>query len=250
MAINQAKVITVTSVKGGTGKTTNVLNLAGIFSLMEKKVLIIDLDLYTGSIAASLNVELKKDIYNLFEDLTNKHFESINDYITKYNENIFIISAPKDPRSANKINSKFIDSILYKTKMQFDIILIDTNHILNEINLVALDNSDQIIYILSKDPMDLKNMRSMVSIFNNMEKSNYKIVLNESINKNRNYFNDLDIKNIIKVHPNYIIPSSFNIKNIDKYIMDGKIITLDKTLRKYNKKAIDVYEKIATDLLK
>ena len=35
MALNKAKVITVTSVKGGTGKTTTVLNLAGILSEMK-----------------------------------------------------------------------------------------------------------------------------------------------------------------------------------------------------------------------
>ena len=64
MAINQAKVLTITSVKGGTGKTTNTLNLAGIFSSMKKKVLIIDLDLHTGSIAASMNLKYEKDIYH------------------------------------------------------------------------------------------------------------------------------------------------------------------------------------------
>ena len=36
------KVITVSSVKGGVGKTTMVLNLAGIYCGLNKKVLIID----------------------------------------------------------------------------------------------------------------------------------------------------------------------------------------------------------------
>ena len=50
------KVITVSSVKGGVGKTTMVLNLAGIYCGLNKKVLIIDLDLYCGGVAVSFNV--------------------------------------------------------------------------------------------------------------------------------------------------------------------------------------------------
>ena len=65
MALNNAKVITVTSVKGGTGKSTTVLNLAGILSDMGKKTIIVDLDLYSGVISASLNLDSGSDLYTL-----------------------------------------------------------------------------------------------------------------------------------------------------------------------------------------
>ena len=50
MAINKAKVLTITSVRGGTGKTTTALNLAGLLSLKKEKTLLIDLDLYESAI--------------------------------------------------------------------------------------------------------------------------------------------------------------------------------------------------------
>ena len=78
MALNKAKVISVTSVKGGAGKTTTVLNLAGILSRMNKKVLVVDLDFYSGDIAASLNINYENDIYNLYEDLNNKRFDNFD----------------------------------------------------------------------------------------------------------------------------------------------------------------------------
>lgn len=250
MALNKAKVITITSVKGGVGKTTTVLNLAGIYSRMNKRVLLVDLDFYSGDIAASLNLNYNNDIYNLYEDLSNNKFNSFDDYVTSYNEYISVLSAPKDPRFARKITSKVLDLILYKAQLRYDVILIDTNHILTDINLFAFDYSDKIVYIINNDSMNLKNMKTMVSILNDMNKKNYRIILNESNYKGKNYYNKYDIKNIINKNVNYIIPSTFYIKNIDKYIIDGEILTLNKSIYYHYNKSMKVYEMIASDLIK
>ena len=108
MGVKMGKIITVTSVKGGTGKTTTLLNLAGAYSKMNKKVLIMDFDLYTGALAATLNLDIITDIYKLTDDLMNNRFDYIENYVLKYNENIDLIAAPKDPRYASKISSKYL----------------------------------------------------------------------------------------------------------------------------------------------
>jgi len=250
MALNKAKVITITSVKGGVGKTTTVLNLAGIYSRMNKKVLVVDLDFYSGDVAASLDINYTNDIYNLYEDLNNNRFNSFDDYVVAYDEYISVLSAPKDPRFARKITSKVLDLILYKASLKYDLILIDTNHILTDINLFAFDYSDKIVYMINNDSMNLKNMKTMVSILNDMNKKNYRIILNESNYKGKNYYNKYDIKNIINKNVNYIIPSSFYIKNIDSYIIDGEILTLNSKIYKQHKRAMRIYEMIANDLIK
>lgn len=250
MAINKGKIFTFSSAKGGTGKTTTLLNLAGIYSKMDKRVLIIDFDLYSGAISASLNLEINSDIYKLVDDLMNNRFDYIENYVLKYNDNIDVLSSPKDPRYASKINSKYIKIILARATLKYDIILVDTNHSLDEKNLVTLDNSDEILYIINNDPIDLKNMKTLVSIYKDMEKDNYKIILNESFDRTRNYFNKYDIKNILKDNIDFIIPNTFYIKNIDKYVLDGEILTLNKQIRKSYKKIIKLFELMAKNLLK
>lgn len=249
MSLNKAKIFTITSTKGGVGKTMTTLNLAGMYEKMDKKVLIIDLDFYSGDVAASLNAKVKKDLYNMYEDITNNKFTNIEDYICIYDEFIHILAAPKDPRYGRKIGNKILNLILYKSSFKYDVILIDTNHILTDINLFALDCSDCILYIINNDLMNLKGMKSIVSIMNNMEKNNYRIILNKSIHKDRNYFNKSDIRNIINKNINYIIPDSFNIKNIDKYTLSGKILVLQKSIVKKHKRAIKIFDMITKDLL-
>ena len=61
MVNKSGKIICVTSVKGGVGKTTTLLNLAGIYSLEKYRVLILDLDLFAGAIAVNLDIRNKKD---------------------------------------------------------------------------------------------------------------------------------------------------------------------------------------------
>ena len=55
-------------------------------------------------------------------------------------------------------------------KSRFDVILIDTSHVLIDSNIVALDSSDSILYMISNDPIDLANTKSMMAIFKDVEK--------------------------------------------------------------------------------
>ena len=249
MAISKATVIAVTSVRGGTGKTITTLNLAGIFETMKKKVLIIDMDLYAGSIDLLLKLKVEQDLFNLIDDLNNSRFDNIDNYITKYDDYIDVIASPKDPRNSSRINSRYLNILFGKTKMKYDVILIDTNHFMNDTNLVVFDSSDVILYIINNDLVDLKNMRTMVSIYTDMDKTNYKVVLNESADK-KSYFTNYDINHMIYHNVDYTIPSSFHIKNIEKYLIDGKILTLDKKIRLSNKKGIENLEKLIKNIYK
>lgn len=230
MALKQAKVITVTSVKGGTGKSTTILALAGILSNKKLKTIIVDMDLHSGVIAASLNLKTKKDIYTLVNDYMNHGLKDLDEYITKYNDYIDVLPAPKDPRSVGKINSHYIDAILKKLKYRYDVILIDTNHIIDDINLITFDNSDNIIYVITNDLMDLKNMKTMLAIYKDMNLNNFYLILNETLSKDKTDI--YTINSFLEKNIDYVLPSSSFIKNMRKLLMDGKIITLEKAYQK------------------
>ena len=243
------KIISINSVKGGVGKTTLAISLAGIYSLMKKKVLLIDLDLYSGGISTYLDINNKKDIFMLIDSISNNRFTSLNDYIVNYNKNINVIPSVKDPRLATRIDSKYIKAVFKLAKAEYDIVIVDTNHALDETNLVVLDNVDTSLYVITNDIVDLKNMKSLVSIFKDNEKTNYLTILNNSINQRTDYLSLFDIRTIIRTNIDYTISKSFYIKNINKYLLAGDILTLNSSINNTYQRDINNLKKLATNIL-
>lgn len=243
------KIITISSVKGGVGKTTMTLNLAGIYCELNKRVLIIDLDLYSGGIAASLNVKNKKDIYTMIDSMANNRFTELKKYVTTYNKNIDVLACPKDPRMGAKVSGRYIPVIFDLAKKEYDVVLVDTYHILDEINLTALDYSYMTLFIITNDIIDLKNMKSLISIFKDTDKKNYLILLNNSRDIGKDYLSLYDIRTIIKNNIDYTLSKNYYIKNIDKYTISGEILTLNNSINLFHSKDINNMKKMALDLI-
>ncbi len=248
MVKNKGKTICIFSAKGGVGKTITTLNLAGIYEILEKKVLIIDLDLSSGGISVALNREFDKNIFNFVDDYNNNRYQDFQSYITKYDEFIDFMPCPKDPRQANKIDSKYIDILIEKATYHYDIVLIDTNHVLDEKNIVTLDKVSNILFVMTNEPMDIKNMKSLLSIFKDANIDKYKILLNNSQNPYKDYFSLFDIKSVIKANIDYVLSSGFFLKNIDSYVMNGEIITLQKKMPSLFTKDYNTFMTMALDV--
>ena len=249
MAIKRGKVIAITSVKGGTGKTTTALNIAGVLSERKTKTLIIDGDLYNGGVAVSLDLDYEKDIYLLVNDFATSHFDSLDRYVKPYNDFIDVLPAPRDPRDASKIESKYISLLLAKVRMRYDVIIVDLNHMLDSNNLTFLDEADLIYYVITNDLVDIKGIKTMIAIYGDMNKDNYRIILNEAKDKLKPVLSKANVRNIIKDDLSYVIPASFYLKDINDYALKGNIIACNKGIKRRHKKAMEVFENIADEIL-
>lgn len=148
------------------------------------------------------------------------------------------------------MDSKYIPIILNNVVYKYDVILIDTTHILNEINIYTLDMSDIILYLFTNDSFDLKNTKSFLTILKDAGFNNFYTVLNESIFKDKTYFSKYDIRTIIKNNIDFTISKNMYIKNIDKYIMEGEILLLNPNLSFKDKKDYKKYLELALTLIK
>ncbi len=90
-------------------------------------------------------------------------------------------------------------------------------------------------------------MKTMASIYKDMSKHNYKIILNEA-RLNNTCYTTYDVKNIIGENIDYILPKNFYRKNIEDFVYDGKIMTLDKNVSR--SKGALVCKAIIDDIIK
>lgn len=249
MMSKQGKIITVTSSKGGVGKTIFLLNLAGILSKLNQKVLLVDCDFTGGAIALNLDLNTDKNIFHVYDDVVNRRYKDYQTYITPYNKDIDVIGATKDPRQALKIEASYIMSFLKQVKNNYDIILVDTTNGLNKDNVTIIDESDLVLYLLTNDLMDMKNTKLFMNLMNEIEMDRIKIVLNNSRDPGLNYFSQYDIRSMIGRNIDYSLGRSLYIKNITSFILEGQIFTLNKTLTFKDKKDLYKLEKLAQDLI-
>lgn len=245
----KGKTICLFSPKGGVGKTTIAMNLAGLIAMKKEKVLLIDFDVFNGGLSLLIDENITKTIYHLTDDLSNNRYKEFNNYIHKYNENIDILCAPKDPRQGSKIDGRYIEHILEKASLNYNYIIIDTSSVLDEINLTTLDIVDEIIFVTTNDIMSIKNLRNILNIFKDNEINNYKVILNNSFDFKVPYFSLLEIKKIIGANIDYSLSTSFFIKDITRLLYECKIPVLDNTTRKKYKNEFSKLEILINDLI-
>ena len=248
MKKTKGNVISITSGNGGVGKTVFATNLCGVYASLKKKVLLIDLDLTSGGVSVLLNLQKAKTIYNLADDIFNNRFDNSREYVYQYDEYIGVIPSCKDPRQGSKIDSKLIEQIVNIYKNSYDVIIIDTSHVPTSSTLASLDIASTILFMITDNPVSLKNASNMLEILKNVGKD-AKVILNLSYRNEKAYFSKFDIKSIIGHNIDYILPQSMYITNINKYIMEGKILVLNNKLSFKNNSDRDLLIKIANKLI-
>lgn len=115
------KLINVVSANAQEGKTTTALNLAAVYGQLNKKVLLIDLDLRLPTIHKKLGL---KNNVGIADILINKN--KLEDSIVNYKECFdVLLSGTKTPFTSELAQSESLRSFLDDVKNRYDIVIVD-----------------------------------------------------------------------------------------------------------------------------
>ncbi len=159
---SSSRVISVSSGKGGVGKSNFVANLAYSFSRLGKKVVIIDADLGLANIEVLFGVIPTKNLSHvLYEDLP------ITEALSDGPNGIKFLSGGSGLRELSKINNRemqrVIDCFNYLDKV-FDIILIDTGAGVSDIVINFIKASTMSVIIATPEPTSITDAYALIKI--------------------------------------------------------------------------------------
>lgn len=226
--MKKGKVLCVYSPKGGVGKSIISANIAGSSYLMGKRTLLIDADLYDGGLSLFVNEEIKKNIYTLSNDIKNNKYESILNYVYNYNEGLDILCSTKIQLEASLIKEKYMDKVIEDAKNIYDFIVIDTNSSYNDFNENIFNLCDEVLLILTNDIVNIKNMKNVITMFNDIGIYKYKVLYNSAFDFKDQYFSYEEMIDIIGANIDYTILREGFFKNITGYLFNNKIPILYK----------------------
>lgn len=190
----QSKVVTVFGTKGGIGKTTVAINLAVALSRSGKKVALIDLDLQFGDVGVFLDLEAKDSIAELVQERSNYDIDIIKSYMVLHSSGVSVLSAPKSPEYADVVTGEHIEKIINTVRPYFDYVIIDTAPQYNDCSIVAIENSNFVLFLIALDISTIRNARISADVFETLnQKDKMKIIVN------RDHESGISIKDAQKV---------------------------------------------------
>lgn len=158
----RARVITITSGKGGVGKSNTAINLSMALSDLGQRVVVIDADFGLANIEILLGIRPK---YNLSDILFNN--KTIHEVITYGPKNIGFISGGSGVFELMNLKK---DQILKLTKNLYeldkiaDIIIIDTGAGINDNVIEFIMSSSDVFIVVTPEPTSITDSYSLLKV--------------------------------------------------------------------------------------
>lgn len=174
-----AKVITVTSGKGGVGKTSISINLSIALSELGYRVVLIDADFGLANVDVLTGITPKFTLVDVIDKKMN-----ILEVLADGPRNVKIISGGSGVEELVRLDrnqlNKFMEDIAFLDRI-FDIILIDTGAGLADNVMSCIMAADEVLLVTTPEPTSITDAYALVKMVSNRDRNKIiKIVVNKA----------------------------------------------------------------------
>lgn len=197
----RGQIVSFFSGSGGSGKTILASTFAQTLKLESTaEVILIDLNLQFGGIETIVSINSNRSIADLtpvIRELNESHIRNVSQ--TENYSKMDVLISPCDAEVAETLSEEFIAKLLRTCRRSFDFVIIDLPSFINNQVVTALEESDQIYYVLSPDTPSLKVLKQFEELSARLGielKSRMKIILNHVGKENE--VQEKDLKDIVR----------------------------------------------------
>jgi septum site-determining protein MinD len=232
MSKQNAKVIVVTSGKGGVGKTTSSAALGAELALRGHKTVVVDFDIGLRNLDLIMGCERRViyDFVNLIHGDSNIRQTLIQD---KRSENLFILPASQT-RDKDALTVEGVEKVLEALKEEFSFIICDSPAGIEKGALMALYFADEAVIVTNPEVSSVRDSDRIIGVLNsrsrraekNLEIKKHLLLTRYSANRvaRGEMLSVTDVQDILAIPLLGVIPESSAVLNASN---NGIPVTLD-----------------------
>ncbi|HEX8558893.1 MAG TPA: hypothetical protein VF668_12350 [Pyrinomonadaceae bacterium] len=168
----RGRVLSVFSSKGGTGTTFIATNVA---AALGAPTVLLDLNLQAGDLGLFLGVEPKFSIADLIENVERVDDQLLRSYLTPHSARLSLLAAPREADSADDVEAEHVFQVLEILRERYEHVVVDPQHTFDSITLAALDQSDEILLVLTLDIPAIRSTQRALQIFDRLGYPRHKL---------------------------------------------------------------------------
>ncbi len=200
------KIITITSGKGGVGKTTTAINLGAALNSLGKDVIVVDANLTTPNIGLHLGAPIVP--INLNHVMQGK--AKVSDAIYEHESGTKIIPSSLSVKELRKLNHEKLKDVSRKLKGMADFVIFDSAAGLGDEATSSIEAADELIVVTNPEITAVTDALKTVKLANELGKSVKGIIVTR-VRGDKNEMAVSNIKEMLDLPVLGVVPEDRNI---------------------------------------